>query len=522
MRLDKISNLSTVIFLSLTFFFAEGPVTALISDLQPSAEAGFFNNDLESFEDVLLLISRNYVYAPDYQKLFTSALQNIATTVDSRDASIKINEKGEISVKAGNKLLQYQLVADMDRNFQTFKEIFYWLADLGSGSPSKKALETAGIEGMMNALDPYSQYLDEKSFSRSMRDTEGQYGGLGMVITMKDYQLVVVKTMKNSPAKRKGILQGDIILNVNSKPVKGMQIDQLATLLRGYPNTKVSLTIFRPDTGKHLVHTLTREIISVETVEYRKVGGETGYLKISSFSKQTNNQLKEALKKLREENIKGLILDLRNNPGGLLDQSVKVASHFLNQGKLIVFTQGREFKDRDEYRALYSNNLMSIPLAILINHQSASASEIVAGALRDSGRGLIVGQTSYGKGSVQTIFKIRENAGIRLTTSKYFTPSGIDITEQGISPEIIIWDDVVSASESMNEMLGQDQINQDSPISLKRSAVEKFLKKNGLTVTQENDPALLLLHMILKRSTGTNNKKLAIDQARELAANIPY
>ena len=491
------------------------------------ARAGFFNNDLETFEDVLLLVSKNYVYAPDYEKLFSSAIQSMAEIIDSRDTSIEFLASNRIQIQEGKTTHSFRLGPNMEEDFQAFKKIFYLLNKISGGSPSKKRLETASMEGLMGALDPYSQYLNEDAFERSMRDTEGQYGGLGMVITMEDYKLTVLKIMKDSPAAEAGIHVNDIIINVNGKQIKGMQIDDLATMLRGHPKTKVTLTVFRPITGKHKVHTLTREVISVQTVDYRKIEENTGYIKIASFSKQTNEQLESILRQAQSDQVKGFILDLRNNPGGLLDQSVKVASHFLKRGRLVVFTQGRKENDRDEYRAHYKNSLSSYPVTILLNQHSASASEIVAGALRDSGRALILGETSYGKGSVQTIFRIRENVGIRLTTSKYYTPSGVDISEHGIVPEIRIIEDLTSNPEeeksTLNKIPDPNQIKRSGTlVNFKRSDVEKYLKENRITVTDENDFTILLASMIVKRSLGSKNKILALEKARELAANIHY
>ena len=254
------------------------------------AQAGFFSNDLEAFEDVLILVSKNYIYAPDYEKLFSSAIQNMSKIVNPSDASIKFSSGHQIQIQDKKTTHTFSLGPNMDENFQTFKRIFHLLTENSRSSRSKKNLEAAGIIGLMDALDPYSQYLDKEAFERSMRDTEGQYGGLGMIITLKDYKLTVIKIMKGSPASRVGIQTNDIIVNVNGKQIKGMQIDELAAMLRGPPKTKVTLTVFRPATGKHRVHTLTREIISVETVNYRKIGDHTGYIKISSFSKQTNEQ----------------------------------------------------------------------------------------------------------------------------------------------------------------------------------------------------------------------------------------
>ena len=310
----------------------------------------------------------------------------------------------------------------------------------------------------MSSLDTYSQYMDEDSFKKSMRDTEGKYGGLGMVITMKDNRLYVVKTMRDSPAERSGILADDSFVSVNGKKIVEMHIEELANLLRGYPDTKVTLTLERPSEKRKRTYTLTREIILISTVEYKTLDNQIGYLKINSFSKQTEKQLKEGMEQAKEDGVKGFVLDLRENPGGLLTQSVKVASHFLFKGRMVVYTQGRAKNDYHEYRGLYRDSLYQVPVAILINQYSASASEIVAGALRDSGKALIIGENSYGKGSVQTIFRLSDGSGLRLTTSKYYTPSGIDITKHGIVPEIHIVNDVAGEEDQ--------KLDKTSPITI--------------------------------------------------------
>lgn len=491
--------------------------------LSSPVHAGFFSDDLEIFEEVLMLVSRKYVYPPDYKRIFSSAIEEMVKTAGLENLIFEDTDLGQTIFKDNNKVT-YNLDADRARNFRAFKKVYYFLMDEFNGLPSKQELEVAGITGIMNALDPYSQYLDKKLFNRSMRETEGQYGGLGMVITMMDYQPVVVKTMKNSPAQRARILSGDIITKVNGKEVKGLLIGELATILRGYPNTQVTVAVLRPSTKIEVIHTLTREIISVATVEYRVIGDHTGLIKITSFSKQTQDQLQEALGKARLDGVKSFILDLRNNPGGLLDQSVKVTSNFLKRGRLVVYTQGRKKSDRQEYRASYKNTWHNFPIVVLVNQLSASASEIVAGALRDSGRALIVGETSFGKGSVQTIFRIRDDSGIRLTTSKYYTPSGIDITEHGIVPEIRIVDDLLyqKGDSFLNKVAEPDQLRlEDSYISLKKSDVEKFLKGKGMTVDRENDPTLLFAHLIV-RNSAVADKDHAMAKARELAANILY
>jgi C-terminal peptidase prc len=259
-------------------------------------------------------------------------------------------------------------------------------------------------------------------------------------------------------------------------------------------------------------------------VEYQTLKNKVGSIKITGFSKQTNDQLKEALTKAKRDKVKGFILDLRDNPGGLLEQSVKIASHFLYRNRLVVYTQGRERTNRDEYRARYQNSLHSMPVVILINQYSASAAEIVAGALRDSGKALIIGENSYGKGTVQTIFRTSNGSGIRLTTSKYYTPSGTDITSQGIVPEIHIMKDRIpknstGASEQANIKFLQS--GSASTIKLKETQINEFIVKNHSAVLKTPDPTLAFAKILIE-NVSIANKKKTLEKARDLAANIHY
>jgi carboxyl-terminal processing protease len=485
-----------------------------------SVLAGFFDDDLEIFEEVFTLISESYIYPPDYLKLYSSAIEEMASFPGLEALSFEQSNEGT-TVSKGEKTVQYNLSPSSNHNFRELKKVYYFLLNNFQETLTDKQLETAGIVGAMNSLDPYSQYLDKNLFERSMRDTEGKYGGLGMIITMRDNRLTILKTMKNSPARKVGILPFDIITSVDGKKTIGLQIEELANLLRGYQDTKVHIKVFRPEDNLEKEYVLTRKIISVETVEYKKIGKDTGYIKITSFSKQTNDQLEEALKEGLNDRIRALILDLRNNPGGLLDQSIKVASHFVDRGKLIVYTQGREKADRKDYQSVYRTNLKEIPTIILMNQRSASASEIVAGALRDSGSALIVGEKSYGKGLVQTIFRIRDKSGIRLTTSKYYTPAGTDINQQGIVPDIAILDDQFERKDD-EATPSRIRIKGPAPaMEIKLSVVKKLLQESGVKLTEENDPTLLYADFILQRP-GIANKKMAIEIAREIAAGMKY
>ncbi len=485
-----------------------------------TANAGFFNSDLEIFEEVVDLVSEKYVYPPDHKKLFSAAIEGMIKDADSKFVTLRKNSSIN-TVRYKNQDTQYKLTYDKSHNWDELQKVYYFLHGQSNKAIPMKNLENSAIAGIMSSLDTYSQFMNKDSFKKSMRETEGKYGGLGMVITMKDNKLFVAKTMANSPAERAGILANDSFVSVNGKEIAGIHIEELANLLRGYPETKVTLTLLRPSEKRGRTYTLTRRIILINTVEYKALDNQIGYLKISSFSKQTEKQLKTGLKQAEKNSTKGFILDLRENPGGLLTQSVKVASHFLFKGRMVLYTQGRGGDNYHEYRSLYEDSLYQVPVAILINQYSASASEIVAGALRDSGKALIIGENSYGKGSVQTIFRLSDGSGLRLTTSKYYTPSGIDITKHGIIPEIHIINDVAGEEvQKEGQRLDKTSLIKSS-LTLKASSLNKFFEKQGITLSAEHDSTVELALRILKDTT-VISKKRSMEKAREIAANINY
>jgi carboxyl-terminal processing protease len=485
------------------------------AQLSSTAHAGFFDNDLETFEEIIELVSKKYVFSPDHKKLFSTAIEKMVKATNS--ANVTTNPSGS-RITFNNKSKNYFLNYDMHHDLDVLQEVYYFLHEQSNKSLSKKDLEVAAIRGVMGSLDTYSQYLDESAFEKSMRDTEGKYGGLGMVITVKDDRLFVVKIMEDSPAKEAGIKSEDSFIRVNGTEVKGLDIQELADLLRGSPETQVTLTLYRSSEKKEYTHTLTRRIILVNTVEYEPLENHIGYFKISSFSKLTEKQLNKFLKQAKFKGVTGFILDLRGNPGGLLNQSVKVASHFLFKGRMVVYTQGRSEDDYREYRSLYKDSLYKMPVVVLINQYSASASEIVAGALRDSGNALLIGESSYGKGSVQTIFRVSDGSGVRLTTSKYYTPSGTDITKNGISPEIDIINDLIKEEAFTVKRKGNSS---DTHLSLKASSLKKFFEKQGFKLNKTRDATVELARRILKNSH-TANKKRSMEKAHEIAASINY
>ena len=298
------------------------------------------------------------------------------------------------------------------------------------------------IDGMLTGLDPHSGYMNEEVWQEMQMDTQGKFGGLGIEITMEEGFVKVISPIEDSPAYEAGILAGDFIIQIDDTPVFGLTLNEAVELMRGEKGQPITITVSRDGTEPFEIK-IIRDIIKIQSVK-SEVYDNIGYLRITSFTEQTEDGLLKSIKKIQKENenIKGYVLDVRSNPGGLLSQAVKVSDIFLTRGE-IVSTRGREKKDIRRYRAKNKDHTNGKPIVVLINGGSASASEIVAGALQDHRRAIIVGTQSFGKGSVQTIMPFqRSNAenvsGIRLTTARYYTPSGESIQGKGISPDIIV------------------------------------------------------------------------------------
>jgi carboxyl-terminal processing protease len=294
------------------------------------------------------------------------------------------------------------------------------------------------LHGMVEALDPHSEFLERKTHEEFEEDLTGEFGGVGIQVETRQNRIVVIAPLAGTPGERAGIQRGDEIVSIDGRPVEtGPGIDAVVSRLRGRPKTTVVLGLHRPATGATLQLPLVREIIRIESVRGVRVLEEgLGYVQLTEFSEHTAAQFRAALDRLRQQGVTGLVLDLRNNPGGLLEGAVGVAEPFFRRDELIVYTQGRKPEDREDYRARTAGAPVLLPMAVLINAGSASAAEIVAGALKDAGRAVIVGERSFGKGSVQSVFKLQNGEGLRLTTARYYTPSGLSIHERGIAPHV--------------------------------------------------------------------------------------
>ena len=323
---------------------------------------------------------------------------------------------------------------------RTFTDVYARIKADYVESVDDKTLLTHAIRGMLSGLDPHSTYLDPEEFKELQAGTTGTFGGLGIEVGMEDGFVKVIAPIDDTPAQRAGIQAGDLIIRLDDQPVQGMTLNDAVKLMRGEPGTEIKLTVVRKGEEKPLEITLERAIIRVKSVKSRTLEPGYGYVRITQFQSQTGEQLRQALEGLQKEadgKLKGLVLDLRNNPGGVLQASVSVADAFLEDG-LVVYTDGRVKDAEMRYSAHAGDMLNGAPMVVLVNGGSASASEIVAGALQDQKRALIMGSKTFGKGSVQSIQELANGGAVKLTTSRYYTPSGRSIQAEGIVPDIVL------------------------------------------------------------------------------------
>jgi carboxyl-terminal processing protease len=336
----------------------------------------------------------------------------------------------------------------MDANLELFANVLQKVrAEYVDGTNlTYRNLTYSAIKGMVGSLDPHSEFLDAQDYQQLQDDTEGQFGGLGLVVSMRDGYVTVIAPMEDTPGFRAGILTGDRIVKVDGRSVERMPLGDVVKQLRGGPGTPVTVTIQRPATGLEKTFTLTRAIIQkkmVEDINGKKefpLGADgIGYIRITEFGDKTGDELEAALDRLKSQDMKALILDLRWNPGGLLDEAVEVCEKFLPRGQLVVTTEGPDPVQNSVLRAKgRGDELKGMPMVILVNLGSASASEIVTGCLQDLRRAVILGDKTFGKGSVQSIFKLDHGMALKLTVAKYYTPSHRVIHEHGIEPDIVV------------------------------------------------------------------------------------
>ena len=388
--------------------------------------------------------------------------------------------------------------ADTYRQLNLFGDVFERVrADYVEKPNDGKLIETA-INGMLAGLDPHSSYMNAKSFRDMQVQTRGEFGGLGIEVTMEDGLIKVVAPIDDTPAAKAGIRANDIITELNGEQVQGLTLNQAVEKMRGPVNTKINLTIRRKGVDKPLEVSITRAIIRVRSVRSHIEGGDVGYIRLTQFNEQTTEGLKKAIAdikaKVANDKLKGYILDLRNNPGGLLDQAISVSDAFLQKGE-IVSTRGRNAEETQRFNARPGDLTGGKPVIVLINGGSASASEIVAGALQDHKRVTVVGTRSFGKGSVQTIIPLGSgNGALRLTTARYYTPSGRSIQAKGITPDIQVLQDVPEDLKAKTDTKGEASLRGH----LKATGKEETGSQSYIPPDPKNDKALHMADDLLR------------------------
>jgi carboxyl-terminal processing protease len=394
-------------------------------------------------------------------------------------------------------------VSDTYRELNLFGDVFERVrADYVERPDDSKLVESA-INGMLAGLDPHSSYMDPKSFRDMQVQTRGEFGGLGIEVTMEEGLVKVVAPIDDTPAAKAGVMANDVITHLDDEAVQGLTLNQAVDKMRGPVNTKIKLTIMRKGADKPIEVSIVRDIIRVKSVRWRPEGGDIGYIRVTQFNEQTTDGLKQAINDLNAQlgadKIKGYVVDLRNNPGGLLDQAISVSDTFLEKGE-IVSTRGRNPEETQRFNARPGDMTKGKPLIVLINGGSASASEIVAGALQDHKRATLIGTRSFGKGSVQTIIPLGAgNGALRLTTARYYTPSGRSIQAKGISPDIEVLQEVPDNLKAQTDSKGEASLRGH----LKAEGAEETGSQSYVPPKEEDDKAIKMA-LDLLRGTASN------------------
>jgi carboxyl-terminal processing protease len=403
--------------------------------------------------------------------------------------------------------------ADTYRQLSLFGDVFERVRSDYVEKPDDAKLIESAINGMLAGLDPHSSYMDSKSFRDMQVQTRGEFGGLGIEVTMEEGLIKVVAPIDETPAAKAGVMANDIITHLDDEPVQGLTLNQAVEKMRGPVNTKIRLKIMRKGAEKPVEVSITRDIIRVRSVRSRLEGEDVGFIRITQFNEQTTEGLKKAITDLSGQTgdkLKGFVIDLRNNPGGLLDQAISVSDAFLEKGE-IVSTRGRNAEETQRFNARAGDLTKGKPVIVLINGGSASASEIVAGALQDHRRATVIGTRSFGKGSVQTIIPLGSgNGALRLTTARYFTPSGRSIQAKGILPDIEELQDVPEELKSRTDTRGEASLRGH----LKAEGDEQTGSQSYIPPDPKDDKALHkaldLIRGIQKNSAYPPNPKTAV------------
>ncbi len=438
--------------------------------------------------EVMQKVDDNYARTPDFRKMYVAGLEGLKKSAG--DGRFDFEEKAgeEVLLKAQEKELLVRLRGDTEGGLGAFERAYRFAMENAGDSGSKKKkgelrVMYAALSSMLRSLDPFSTFVSPESYKQMRVEYTGRYGGVGVIITVREKKLTVVSPIEDTPAYRAGLQSEDVILEIDGTPTADMPLFEVVRHMRGPAGKAVDLLISRVSWPKPRNVKLRRAIIKIRSVKTEVKKGGIGYLRVTAFHGRTTRELDVGLNKLIRKKVRGIVLDLRDNPGGFLRQSVQVSERFLPDGSMVVFTRGRRRSETVYFRSRGSGVWLGKPLVVLINKGSASASEIVAGALQDLDRALIIGRTSFGKGSVQAIIPTRGAAALRLTTAKYYTPLGRLIHEKGILP------DVEAGPQPLTRKEMQER---------RKKMKTSLYKKDKETDEKKKDPVLELAMAVLK------------------------
>jgi carboxyl-terminal processing protease len=414
-------------------------ITILINTLEAEADA---YKELEVFKEALTIVRKNYVEDIQSKDLINGAIKGMVESLDTHPDFIQSEQYKRMKLDTKSYFMSKLIGTEepeVDRNdeMKLFKDTMAIVRRNHEEDIQQKDLIYGAIKGMVGSLDAHSDFMTPEQYSEMEVDAKGEFGGIGIKLDFKEGVLTVIDLLDDTPAFKSGIKEGDKIIRINNELTKEMSLQNAVSKMRGTPSTTVKISVLREGWKETKDFTITRKIIKIQSVKSKMLKDGIGYIKIYQFQKQTAPDLSAALSRLTQDNMKSLILDLRDNPGGLLYSAVDIAGHFIPSGKLVVYTKDRK-GIKKEYLSRKNNSYSTLPVVVIVNEGSASASEILAGALKDWHRATIIGTTTYGKGSVQTVVPLKDGSALKLTTSKYYTPKGISIQTTGISPDILV------------------------------------------------------------------------------------
>jgi carboxyl-terminal processing protease len=445
MTMKKMTDKKTILLAVMMFTVVSSGIfmSVLINKLEADADR---SRELKVFEEAVTIVREKYVEDVEPSKLINGAIQGMIGSLD-RHSDLAVSEKN-VDTPAetrgtfiGRLLGAAEADVDKHKGIRLFEETLATVtrnyAANGTSDIRSKDLVYSAIQGMMGSLDPHSEFMTPEQYEEMQKDAKGEFGGIGIKLDIEEGMLAVVDVLDGTPAFRAGIREGDRIIRIDDQSTEKMSLQKAIDKTRGMPSTAVKLAILRRGWKNAQDVSVSRETIRISSVKSELLGDGIGYIKIHQFQKQTASDFSAALSRLMQGGMKSLIIDLRNNPGGLLHSAVDVASRFVPSGKLVVYTQNRS-GNRKEYRSRESTQHLSVPLVVIVNEGSASASEILTGALKDWGRATVVGTTTYGKGSVQTVVSLDDGSALKITTARYYTPKGTSIQTTGITPDLVV------------------------------------------------------------------------------------